>query len=37
MANAALKTQGSSQQRAGGAKGAVRDVLDRVKAEGRTA
>src|SRR5215212_8179520 len=36
MANAALKTQGS-QQRADGAKGAVRDVLDRVKAEGRTA
>ena len=36
MANAALKTQGSSQQRADGAKGAVRDVLDRVKAEGRT-
>src|SRR5215211_2366593 len=36
MANAALKTQGSSQQRADGAKGAVREVLDRVKAEGRT-
>jgi len=36
MANAALKTQGSSQQRADGAKGAVRNVLDRVKAEGRT-
>src|SRR3954462_13405218 len=36
MANAALKTQGSSQQRADGAKGAVRRVLDKVKAEGRT-
>src|SRR5215213_10586301 len=35
MANAALKTQGTSQQAAGGAKGAVREVLDRVKAEGR--
>src|SRR5215207_3009164 len=35
MANAALKTQGTSQQ-AGGAKSAVREVLDRVKAEGRT-
>src|SRR5215217_72934 len=35
MANAALKTQEASQQ-SGGAKGAVREVLDRVKAEGRT-
>src|SRR5215207_8321934 len=35
MANAALKTQETSQQ-SGGAKGAVREVLDRVKAEGRT-
>src|SRR5215207_7966552 len=35
MANAALKTQDTSQQ-SGGAKGAVREVLDRVKAEGRT-
>src|SRR5215210_6386265 len=36
MANAALKTQDSPQQASGGAKGAVREVLDRVKAEGRT-
>src|SRR5215207_6960936 len=35
MANAALKTQGTSQQ-AGGQKDAVRKVLDKAKVEGRT-
>src|SRR5690242_2698837 len=34
MATAATKTQGAPQQ--SGAKGAVREVLDRGKAEGRT-
>src|SRR5919112_1540131 len=36
MAEAALKRDPAGSQQAGGAKGTVREVLDRVKADGRT-